>query len=182
MLSESVPARPIEQVNTMSTTPTVNVQSEQTHLQARLEALRGNIEARRDGLIERRDKVRRAFELRSQLAIGQIKDGGRSFAFTSGAAALTRLAEALDWVSTRAEIDAIEASEARIERWTTALSEAAEGVVRPAIEGYDKLNVSAVIEALEGLPVYQVHKVGLYEAAHKNRVTVLRQVQKQLSL
>lgn len=51
----------------------------------------------------------------------------------------------------------------------------------PPLEGYDELNVRKVADLLETLDPEQLKRVREYEAATKNRVTVLRAVDKLLA-
>jgi hypothetical protein len=55
-----------------------------------------------------------------------------------------------------------------------------EAVLRPDVDGYDELNARDVANALDALDHIELLKVRRYEAAHKNRKTVLAAVDKAL--
>ncbi|MCB9760878.1 MAG: hypothetical protein H6739_13655 [Alphaproteobacteria bacterium] len=55
-----------------------------------------------------------------------------------------------------------------------------EATTRPPIRDYDDLNVKKVGQAVEGLDRVELLRVRRYEVAHKNRVTVLRAVDREL--
>jgi uncharacterized protein YdaU (DUF1376 family) len=51
---------------------------------------------------------------------------------------------------------------------------------KPPIEGYDEMTVQDVLERLPGFDAEMLTEMRVYEAAHKNRVTVLREIDEQL--
>jgi hypothetical protein len=113
--------------------------------------------------------------------LGKIRDGGQVCAINSGIFFVDRMTRNLEWAKTHAELDAFASSIDRLEGLRQSLNAVVTGVSHPGVEGYDALNVGAVKDALEGLSLYEIHKVGLYEAEHKNRVTVLRRVEAKLN-
>ena len=68
----------------------------------------------------------------------------------------------------------------RLERCAAFWGERERSVDAPALEGYDDLNVKQVNASLDDLDVYQLEKLRAYEAANKNRVTILREVERRL--
>jgi hypothetical protein len=65
-----------------------------------------------------------------------------------------------------------EATEIRVE---------AEAPAEPPFEGYDEMNVDDVIKHLAGMDGDRLVQVRTHEAAHKNRVTVLRVIDERLA-
>lgn len=65
-------------------------------------------------------------------------------------------------------------------RVESAVQERLAQISRPPIEGYDELNVRAVREGLRGLGRVDLRKVARYEEAHKNRKTVLADVEAEI--
>jgi len=160
---------------------TVRTQSEQSFIQERAQALRDDFDAKLQRLARQRRKVRHEASLRSQLALGRLKDGGQQCVINASAIVVGRISGGLEWANSRAGLDILDASIKRLDGLAEDLDGAAVEVDRPEVEGYDGLNVGAVKEALEGLSLYGIHKVGQYEAENKNRVTVLRKVEAKLS-
>jgi hypothetical protein len=64
-------------------------------------------------------------------------------------------------------------------RLRKAVHEGLNQVTKLPVEGYDDLNVKAVADLLPGLDRVNLERVARYEAAHKDRVTVLRAVDKE---
>ena len=52
----------------------------------------------------------------------------------------------------------------------------------PPIADYDELNVDKVADALDALNLYELEKVREYERVNKNRVTVLREIDRRLTV
>lgn len=105
----------------------------------------------------------------------EIRDISLSRAYGLGAVALGQIAE----VGQRVPLvgDRVSTLKAR----AAALERAGQAMLAPPIKDYDELNVKQVIENLEGLTRYELEKVRRYEVDHKDRVTVLRDVDARLS-
>lgn len=119
-------------------------------------------------------RLRNELEQRSTKVAGRLRDASLTKIYDLGAATLSRAAE---W-SDRVPVVSEGAGELR-ER-AEALQTAREDVKRPPIDDYDDLNVKQVAEALDGLSVYELEKVRRYEEANKDRVTVLRDVERRV--
>jgi len=61
------------------------------------------------------------------------------------------------------------------------LEEKKGGLQKPAIQAYDDLNAVDTKDALAKLSPYQLEKIQAYESANKNRVTVLREIERLLT-
>lgn len=68
----------------------------------------------------------------------------------------------------------------RLEAWKAQVAKLCERLSQPQVEGYDGLNVKQVNAQLDQLSVYDLAKLKLYEQARKNRVTILREVERRL--
>ena len=102
------------------------------------------------------------------------RDASLSAIYGLGASTLTRAAELSD------RVPLVQGSSEGLRQKAEALQDAGKAVQRPPIDEYDQLNVQQVNDALEGLSEYELEKVRRYEESNKNRVTVLREVERLL--
>lgn len=129
----------------------------------RLQDLQKDLEARRDNL-----------EARSNKAVGRLRDASLTTIYEFGANTLDRAAELSD------RVPVVRGGAEGLRKRAESLKDAGEAVQKPPIEDYDELNVKQVADALDGLSAYELEKVRRYEEAHKNRVTVLRDVESRI--
>ena len=106
--------------------------------------------------------------------LGDLKDEGEERAWELEKRALQVAGDLLDRAS---EVPVVSSVAPRVEG---VVQERLAQLTRPGIEGYDELSVKAVREAVRGLPRVELLKVARYEEAHKNRKTVLADVQAEL--
>jgi hypothetical protein len=105
----------------------------------------------------------------------RLRDASVKRLFQAGATTLSTAAELLERVpygQKRADL---------LRRQADSAQEASAAVDLPPIADYDELNVKQVREALEGLSIYELDKVRRYEKANKDRVTVLRDVDRLIA-
>ncbi|MFP4596717.1 MAG: hypothetical protein ACOC9W_02885 [Persicimonas sp.] len=124
---------------------------------------------------ERSVRLRDELEERSTEVTGRLRDASLTKLYGVGATTLSRAAELAD------KVPSLRDSANELRQKAEAAQEASEAVQRPPIANYDELNVGEVSEALDGLSAYDLEKVRRYETAHKNRVTVLRDVEQRLN-
>jgi uncharacterized phage infection (PIP) family protein YhgE len=115
-------------------------------------------------------RLRKQFEDRSSIVSGRLRDASLERIYDAGATTLSTAAELLAKVSTG------EQGAEQLRQGAKAAQQAKASVHLPAIDNYDDLNVDQVKDALNGLSAYQLDKVRRHETAHKNRVTVLREL------
>jgi hypothetical protein len=138
---------------------------------------------RKDEILTRGKTAARRLDQQKDLALGSFRDSSRQGLFQAGQALLLRAADLMERANTLApqKVSLVERGIDQLKQGADLLSVAEDGVSQPAIEGYDELNVHKIVEALRKLSPYEVQKTGTYEAANKNRVTVLREVRRQLA-
>lgn len=152
-----------------------------TQVKTKIDQSKERLARWREDLVEKGEEVRtRSEDLRAQLerdssrAVGRLRDASLTQFFDAGASTLTTAAELLEKVPfAHKEAD-------QLRERAEAVREAREAVQRPPIDDYDELNVDQVRQALDGLSAYELEKVRRYEAANKDRVTVLREVERRL--
>lgn len=120
-------------------------------------------------------QVRKELERRSVLAAGRVRDRSLERIYEAGESGLSSAADLLDRVAT----DRPEAEQLR--QRAAASAEARAALQYPPIKDYDSLTVAEASEALEALSIYELEKVRRYESAHKNRVTLLREIDARLA-
>ncbi len=102
------------------------------------------------------------------------RDASLSAIYGLGASTLTTAADLSE------RVPLVQGSSEGLRQKAEALQDAGKAVQRPPINEYDELNVQQVNQALEGLSEYELEKVRRYEESNKNRVTVLREVERLL--
>ncbi len=124
------------------------------------------LEEVQQSLADKREQLKQ----QSTKVTGRLRDASLTTIYGLGATTLSRAAE----VSTKVPV--VRSGAEGLREKSAQLQQAGDAVQRPPIANYDELNVKQVGEALEGLSVYDLEKVKRYEKANKDRVTVLRQV------
>ena len=140
----------------------------------RLESLQEDLMEGKDNMREQSARLRHRFEERSSDVAGRMRDASLTTIYEFGATTFTRAAELGD------KAPMVKEGAVRLRQTAEALEEAREAVSRPAIADYDNLNVKEVAQALDGLSNYELEKVRRYEAANKDRVTVLRDIEQRI--
>ncbi len=140
----------------------------------RLEQWREQLEQKGKEARDRTEKAVHDLQTRSSILAGQLRDNSLSTGYEVGANTLSRAAELLEDVPGGAK------GADGLRRRARDLQQAGEAVERPPIDDYDELNVHQVNDSLEGLSPWQLEKVRRYEKANKDRVTVLREVDRLL--
>jgi hypothetical protein len=141
----------------------------------RLTELQSSLLHKSEDVREKGLRLRRELESRSVEVTGQLKDASLTTLYEVGS---TTLSTAAQWGE---KLPVLE-NESRLLRDKAAALEAArQEVQRPGVALYDELNVKQILEALDGLSTYELRKLSRYEEANKNRVTILREVERRLS-
>jgi hypothetical protein len=128
-------------------------------------------------------ELTRELELRRDALTDRVVQQSVGRALGLGAGVLGTLGERIQEVHGRSPIqwDKIDQSAGALTERANTLAERRAELERPAITAYDELNVAQVQAALPALSRYDLIKLADYERAHKNRVTVLREVDRRLS-
>lgn len=116
----------------------------------------------------------------SKQRLEELRDASLTRLYEAGATTLSSAADWLDKTPLAKKVPFAKESAGQLRETAKAAEQAGKAVNLPPIADYDELNVKQVNEALEGLTAYELEKVRAYETAHKNRVTVLREVERRL--
>lgn len=141
----------------------------------RLAQLQEEVRKKRQQAREQSQQLWRSVEVRSADVTGRLRDDSLTTVYEAGANALSKAADWLDQVPL-----ARDGAEGLRQR-SADLEEARQSIEQPPVDDYDEMNVREVDEALDGLTVCQLQKVRRYEEANKDRVTVLRSIERRLS-
>lgn len=117
-------------------------------------------------------RLRKQFEQRSSMVAGRLRDASLERLYDAGATTLSTAADLLDKVAVARD------SAEQLRESAKAAAQAKSAVNLPPIANYDELNVQQVKDELQSLSSYGLDKVRRYEEAHKNRVTLLRELQR----
>lgn len=145
--------------------------------------LKEGILTKKEEILGKGRKLRADIDRRRERTIGKLKDESLTRLYDVSETALRSAATLVDkaqQISPKrlAKLnDGVKALRGRAEQ----LEDAKEGLSKPAIAGYDDLNVVDTKDALAKLTPYQLEKVRVYESANKNRVTVLREIERLLT-
>lgn len=147
----------------------------------RIDELREQLEQKREKLEQkgqqarsRTEEVLEDVQTRSNMIAGRLRDSSLSTGYEVGANTLSRAAQLLD------DVPGVAKGAEGLRERARDLEEAGKAVERPPIDDYDELNVQQVNDALEELTPWQLEKVRRYEQANKDRVTILREVDRLL--
>jgi hypothetical protein len=145
--------------------------------------LQDEVVERKEEILSKGKTVAKRLDQQRDFALGSFRDSSRQGLFQAGQALLLRAAGLMERANniTPQKVSLVERGIDQLKQGADVLSVAEGGIAQPAIEGYDELNVHKIVEALRHLSPYEVQKTGTYEAANKNRVTVLREVRRQLA-
>lgn len=127
-------------------------------------------------LTERAEKLRNQFTIQQDLILGRVRETSYDQFYSWSGAATRAAAEASERLPLLGK-----KLQASLNERAEQLDAARDALSRPALEGYDELNVREITAALENLSAYEIEKIRLYEQANKNRVTVIRAADERLS-
>lgn len=137
-----------------------------------------HLKLRQQQLTSRLGKLQRDVTRRRQLFVGKLHDDSLSVIYTRGSDVVEAASALFEMAPSGAPVDA---SVRRLESVSARLTSRLNGLETPPIALYDKLNVKQVNDALIGLDAHALKKVARHERAHKNRVTVLREVERLMT-
>lgn len=143
------------------------------NLKERAQGLRGRAEGRVDELKHRADELKHRAEERVEAGRGRVLKA-EAQALEAAADALARAAEA---VGERAPF--LERGEHALREALVELRAGHEATL--PVPGYEALNVKQVAAALPPLSQAGLRTLRAYEVRHKNRVTVLKELDKRLA-
>ena len=153
-------------------------------LQSIQQRVRQNVEEAQSTFFKRAHDVRRDLERRQQITLGRALDDQRVKLYTLQSKALERVNTLVERASAVAPVgqQALQASQRALAERLEQTQDQLESVERPSIEDYDSLNVKQIKAKIEGIEdYYELSKIKRYEAANKDRVTVLRSVDQKLA-
>jgi uncharacterized protein YukE len=125
-------------------------------------------------LTERVGALREDVWRRQQIATGRLRDESLQTVYGLKGAAFGRAANLLQ------SIPSLDQPAKQLRDIADDARAAEDAIARPPIDDYDNLNVKEVTDAIGELDLWSLQKVRDYEAANKNRVTVLRAVDARL--
>lgn len=140
----------------------------------RLEDVPEELAEKGEEVLERGEELRKDVEKRSTELAERLRDGTLKTVYKTSAATLSAAA---NWGD---RVPFVRQQANTLRDRADSLREAEEAVERPPIDDYDELNVREVADELDDLSDYQLQKVRRYEEANKDRVTVLRDVDRLL--
>jgi hypothetical protein len=174
-------------MTTTTTTETIERWTERLPLAGQVHTVVETIQQRRQTLEQRgnqfKREITREIEVRREALADRVVQQSVGRALGLGAEVLGTLGERIQEVHGKSPIqwDRIDQSAEVLTERAHTMAERRAQLERPAIASYDELNVQQVHAALGGLSRYELLKLTEYERAHKNRVTVLREVERLLA-
>jgi len=147
---------------------------------AQSDKIREGLETRKNAIVDRTRQIKTDLDRRRNRAVGKLRDNSLDRIYNVSEQALLTAATVVEKAGKVTHVDALEGRAERLRDRANELEDARTGLQRPAIENYDELNVKKVNAQLDGLSTYELEKLRAYEAANKNRVTVLREVDRLL--
>ena len=137
---------------------------------------RQELTERRDALVQRAALERARLTQRQQRLTGKLIDDSERRACTVAQRSLQRAGELLE----HAPLARVKTAASKLQQRAEGLQQRVAAIDVPAIPDYDKLNVSQVNAYLAEMDAHQLEKVRAYESANKDRVTVLREIDRLL--
>lgn len=162
--------------------PIARINKSVEHLQALQKQLQDQLTTRQQWIATRVDETKAQLERRQQVLIGQTKDQQLLRLYELQQRAYDMISQILERLESVSPLGKA-ALQARHDHLVALLGEIEarkQALQSPSIEDYDGLNVKQVNSELESLDYYQLQKLRTYEQAHKNRVTILREVDRLL--
>ncbi len=122
-----------------------------------------------------RDIKARAGRLRTEVEVkqGELKDQSFKVVLEFSESALNTVAEVVDKVA--------EEPATQLRKGVERIRTQQKALVTPPVEDYDSLNVKVITAKMGDLGAYDLKKIANYERAHKNRKTILREVDRRLA-
>lgn len=149
--------------------------------------LKQQASARQQQFQQQREQLVRelvVYQRREQLKLMQLRDQGIERALDLGQQVLAQAIARLERLELAypavAQVRLVAVGHKQLEAWRAQVATLIERLSQPGIEGYDGLNVKQVNDHLDELDAYGLSKLRFYERANKNRVTVLREVERRL--
>ncbi len=160
------------------------LQQLQQQLEARADAAAQQLRERRDATIQRVQGRAQHLRDEAQCRALDLVEGAQGRVLDVGRDALDRAARAASRVEQIGPVHLAPISHARevVEQGVESLSARRAKLDAPELPDYDELNVQQVNAQLDGLSLHALRKLRAYELAHKNRVTVLREVERLLQI
>lgn len=146
------------------------------------EVLQVAVGARVEKVRARLDETIEKLEHNKSLAFGQLRDAYLERAYGMGEFALGATGDLLERAQENSPLPltSLQAPTTRLLKCARAMAKSKDDVQKPAIASYDELNVAKIKVELAKLDIYNLNKAKVYESAHKNRVTVLREIERLL--
>lgn len=123
-------------------------------------------------------KVQRDLTRQRQLLVGKLHDDSLDALYTRAHSALSSASQVLELAP---DVAPVTASAGRLDAAQLRIASRQSRLHAPPIAGYDDLNVKQVNDALGALGAHDLLKVERYERDHKNRVTVLREIERLMT-
>lgn len=149
-------------------------------IKSKVAGTRERLSERKKELVESGKRLKGELERKRDVTVGRLRDGSLERIYGVSETALRKVADVVETAGRLSRVDAIARPAERLRTRAEHLEGARDGLQKPPIADYDELNVKKVCAALESLTAYELQKVRLYEVANKNRVTVLRELDRLL--
>ena len=149
----------------------------------RRQRLQENLTQRRELLVQKTTDLRSDIERRRDLTVGRLRTQSLDRLYDLGALTFTNVADLIARLQdmTPIRIGLLDQGADELRSRAEGFTSARQALQHPAIENYDALNVASVNGALAALNAYDLDVVYKYEMANKNRVTVLREIERLLN-
>lgn len=136
------------------------------------------LKLRQQRVTHRLGKMQRDLTRQRQLLVGKLYDESLDALYTRANSALTVASQMLERAP---DVAPVTAGVGRLDAVQLRIASRQNRLHAPPIAQYDDLNVKQVNEALDSLGAHDILKVERYERDHKNRVTVLREVERLMT-
>lgn len=147
-------------------------------LNARVAEARSELERRGELFVEQARAVSKELSQRQAIALGAARDQSVALVYTNASRALGGASQILGAAPSLAPISR---GQERLDGCSRHWQRQHDALFAPPVSEYDELNVKQVNAAIAELDVYSLVKTRDYEAANKNRVTVLREIDRLLA-
>jgi len=149
-------------------------------VQEQLTSTRDGIVQKKDEIVDRGRKLRNDLERRREMAVGRLRDESLERLYGASESAYRGVAQLIERVEqlTPGKLNLVKGRSKVFLARAEHFNEARDGLNRPDIAGYDELNVAQVKDALGDLTAYELEKIRAYEEGNKNRVTILREIER----
>ncbi len=134
------------------------------------------IKLRQQHLTHKAEKTYRDITRQQQLLMGSLKETPKKSLYETLSRRFSQAAEVMQKGPKPIKVGAMFLND-----YASYFEAQHDDLIAPPINDYDELNVKQVNEALQELDAYSLLKVQEYEEAHKNRVTVLREIERLMT-